>query len=537
MIINTFFQNINPYKNNNNQYIQPHKLSFGDGGDTFAKRKGQTDDKDNKPYDFRWYSKEIDKIPTLTPEERQEIYEKINAGREAELTASKMRAIEMLDAIKADMRKISDLQKLKKILKQQKSPDKAANNIATEYIQGQESEKFIRKIMPAEHSDEIMEMITKDCDVKEIAEKIVPDKKWVKFFNRPDIQNEEIIYEFLGKKETHIAHDVIRLVNAVKKYKQLDKEKEDWKISGQDYEKVIEDGNKAQKRLTESSLKYVPGTIRFFIKDLGFDKAVQIGNLALMRAAKNYDYTKDASFKTYAKSCIQKACWREIKRQNDEVTTISLNDPIGGDEDLMLNNVIRDEKTLPSELKIDKKNLNNDLNFLLLELMEAAELSPNEIKVLQLRQGNKCTLENVAPRVNLSIERTRQIEKSGFTRLLIKLVEIDECDKVPKEEKDKVRLIIEEDLTPEQQKVVKLKLGLDDPFGKKLSLKKISEEIGNGIPYHVIVKMYNDSLTTFKKYGFDEKDLEKCREMKGLKELKEKLKDVLDISYELSDLK
>ncbi|MHB0980083.1 MAG: sigma-70 family RNA polymerase sigma factor [Thermoleophilia bacterium] len=233
--------------------------------------------------------------------------------------------------------------------------------------------------------------------------------------------------------------------------------------------KRIERGDiQAKHELTEANLRLVVSIAKRYHTDgMSFLDLIQEGNLGLIRAVEKFDYRKGHKFSTYATWWIRQAITRAIadkartiripvhmvekinklirvQRQllqdrgrepsPDEMagemsmsvleireilkisqTTVSLETPIGEEEDSELGDFIEDEEAIRSfdavASQLDKDTVNDAL----------AALPFRERKVIELRFGLKGehprTLEEVARRFGVTRERIRQIEAKALSKL------------------------------------------------------------------------------------------------------------------------
>ncbi len=233
--------------------------------------------------------------------------------------------------------------------------------------------------------------------------------------------------------------------------------------------KRIERGDiRAKHELTEANLRLVVSIAKRYHTDgMSFLDLIQEGNLGLIRAVEKFDYRKGHKFSTYATWWIRQAITRAIadkartiripvhmvekinklirvQRQllqnigrepaPEEIagemgmsdaeireilrisqTTVSLETPIGEEEDSELGDFIEDEDAVRSfdavALQLDRDGVNEAL----------AMLPYRESKVIELRFGLKGehprTLEEVAKRFGVTRERIRQIEAKALAKL------------------------------------------------------------------------------------------------------------------------
>ena len=94
---------------------------------------------------------------------------------------------------------------------------------------------------------------------------------------------------------------------------------------------------------------------------------------------------------------------------------VSMETPIGDDEDSHLGDFIEDETTTPP----DEATINDSLKETTEELLSS--LTPREAKVLRMRFGidvnTDYTLEEVGKQFNVTRERIRQIEAKALRKL------------------------------------------------------------------------------------------------------------------------
>ncbi len=232
--------------------------------------------------------------------------------------------------------------------------------------------------------------------------------------------------------------------------------------------KRIEKGDEeAEHELAKANLRLVVSIAKHYVNlGLPFTDLIQEGNVGLIKAVKKYDYRKGFRFSTYATWWIRQAITRAIADQARAIRLpvhavevinrmvrvraafladngrepsmeelskimnlpikrlkeiiemdkdlISINTPVGDDEESQVGDFITDERNNTSG-EVDNKLLKEDL------LKAIDKLSDREATILKMRygldNGKMHTLEEVGRYFNITRERVRQIEIKALRKL------------------------------------------------------------------------------------------------------------------------
>ncbi len=279
--------------------------------------------------------------------------------------------------------------------------------------------------------------------------------------------DEEIIFGKRVQRMMSLLADKDKLEQSLEKVVSNNEWAKEVGLSEKELNQVLHQGRIAKNKMIRANLRLVVSVAKKYLnRNLEFLDLIQEGSLGLERGVEKFDPTKGYKFSTYAYWWIRQGMTRaiaqkartirlpihiteklnKIKKIQRELTLklgrsattneiadqlgikpdqvreclkiarvpVSLDMRIGDDQDTELSSMIEDDSVRPSD-SLSQDAMRQEVQEML------TSLKPREQEILSLRfglfDGQQWTLQSISKKLNISRERTRQIESKALVKL------------------------------------------------------------------------------------------------------------------------
>jgi len=420
----------------------------------------------------RMYLHEIGRVPLLTADDEKNLAQKMEKGTRINEIAEGLRTIlghapTTTEIITAMLKEIGQAAPLVHALQEKLEIEKETGFIKAVF------DPKIRQAIDNEIKQELTAALLQNSEL--IATLSQSLKKPEKEIKQPDI--EQIIIG-LSLNSSLLPQEVVEKIDATVSLDGVEALVNDDRFLeaiaahenkfSSELDVIKSEADRAHKHLIEANLRLVVSVAKKHIgRGMPLLDLLQEGNIGLIRAVEKFDYHRGFKFSTYATWWIRQAITRAIADQARTIRIpvhmvetinkllsvsrqlsqehgreptpkeigdlmemspdrvreiikvsqlpISLESPIGEEEDSHLGDFIEDQNALAPPDAASRQLLKEQIDSVL------SSLTPRERRVLQLRfgleDGRSRTLEEVGKEFNVTRERIRQIEAKALRKL------------------------------------------------------------------------------------------------------------------------